>query len=55
MIRTRLARLLRAAADRLEPPARVIERAALADGVAQGRADLQLVHGHRTWIGTERL
>jgi hypothetical protein len=50
MIRTRLAAALRALAERLEPPPRVVARAeaaAVADGYAQGRADLQLVHGHR--------
>ncbi len=31
----------------LGPPPQVIGRAVVADGYAQGRADLQLVHGHR--------
>lgn len=50
MIRTRLARALRAIAERLEPPERVVDRAeasVVAEGYAQGRADLQLVHAAR--------
>ncbi len=47
MIRRSLARALRRLVDLLDPPAEVIGRAVVADGYAQGRADLQLVHGHR--------
>ena len=65
-----LARLLARAAEQLDPPPEVMDRArtaaqldlrrrgrdlaararhpsAVADGIAQGRADLQLAHGHR--------
>ncbi len=44
MIRVRLASALRRLAELLDPPAAVVERAVVADGYAQGRADLQLVH-----------
>ncbi len=47
MIRVRLARALRRLVDLLDPPPEVIGRAVVADGYAQGRADLQLVHTRR--------
>jgi hypothetical protein len=47
LVRLRSARALRRAAEHLEPPRRVMARAVVADGYAQGRADLQLVHGRR--------
>jgi hypothetical protein len=48
VVRLRGAHALRALAERLQPPEEVVARAVVAEGIAQGRADLQLVHGARS-------